>query len=105
MSIKTRKCNIFIDNVTELTGEFDIDSSSLNDFVQPASFDTQQAFFPPGSSTPIVWVYYKENRTAAEPQFDKEKGINELYNIDLVNSESDEEKVLNVMRKAKRYSR
>lgn len=102
MSIKTRKCNISIDNVTELTGEFDVESSPLNNFIQPATFDDQGAIFPPGSRTPIVWVYYKDKSTETDPQSHKNDGSDELYTIDLVMAGNEEDKVLNIIRKAKR---
>lgn len=98
MSIKTRGCNIYIDGVTGLTGEFDVEASRLGDFVQPASFGNQYAIFPPGFSTPLVFVYHKDNRTTLEHQFGKEVADGELYNIDVIVAGKDQT-VLNVMRK------
>jgi hypothetical protein len=98
MSIKTKGCNLLIDNVTELFGIVDIESSSLHDFVQPASFDEQYAVLPPGLNTPIVWIYYKETRTADEYKFERENDQTEQYKIDLIIPEQ-KEAVANVMRK------
>jgi hypothetical protein len=101
MSIKTKGCNLLIDNVTELFGTFDIESSSLRDFVQPASFDEQYAILPLGLNTPIVWMYYKETRTAAEYKFERENDQVAQYKIDLIIPEQ-KEAIANVMRKTDR---
>jgi len=104
MSIKTKGCNLLIDNVTELFGIFDIESSSVRDFVQPASFREQYAVLPPGLNTPIVWMHYKDTRPAAEYKFERENDQSEQYRIDLIIPEQ-QETIVNVMRKNDRMIR